>query len=49
MRRGLWDNQVLEEIKIDKTYRVNSEVGVDINIRLELTSRLESRSKSSGD
>ena len=49
MRRGVWDDQVLKEIEIDKTYRVNSEVGVDINIRLELTSRLESRLKSSGD
>jgi hypothetical protein len=32
MRRGVQDNQALEEIE---TYQINSEVGIDVNARSE--------------
>ena len=44
----MWDNQVWQGINIDRTYQVNNKVGVDVSIRSELTSKSESRLKSSG-
>ena len=34
--------------RLIRAYRVNNKVGIDVIVRLELTSKLESRSKLSG-
>ena len=48
-KEGSADNQVLEGVKIDRTYQINNKVRVDISVTSDLTSKLKSRLKSSGD
>ena len=47
IRRGVRGNQVRKGVEIDRTYRVNNKVGVDVSVKLELTSKSESKLKLS--